>query len=72
MTDPKKKSQTGSPIAEQSLTSGSPKRASFKIDTRGSAERREESDRREQVRLAEVRRTPKDRRKKTGWNGSDV
>jgi len=72
MTDPKKTSQPGPRTAAKSLTSGTPKRASFKIDTRGSAERREDSDRREQVRLAEVRRTPKDRRKKAGWNGSDV
>ena len=54
------------------LKHASPGRAVFKIDTRGSDERRDQSDRREQLRLAEVRRVPKDRRKRAGWNGSDA
>ena len=61
MTDSKKPSKTGTGL-----------RSVFKTDGRGSDDRRGEADRREQLRLADVRRTPKDRRKKAGWNGSDA
>ena len=60
------------PIGKGAMKVAPPGRAVFKIDVRSKTDRREASDRREQLRLAEVRRTPKDRRKKTGWNGPDV
>jgi len=74
MATSKSKPSSGSSAARGPYLAGSTSsgRATFKTDARGQGERRKSSDRREQIRLADVRRKPADRRKKTGWTGSDI